>query len=161
MMGSGKSTIGPLLAEELQLPYFDTDKIISSIEGMEIKDIFSTKGEVYFRQAENDLINSWKIANGVVATGGGLPCHHHLMATINDLGRTVYLKASIDDLTSRLSLDLSRPLIMNNSKPHIRKTIVDLLKIRKPYYDLANIKIKSSGQPEEIVKKIIIKLYSK
>lgn len=161
MMGSGKSTIGKLLAEELQLPFFDTDNIIASIEGMEVKDIFSFKGEPYFRQSEYDLISSWKISGAVVATGGGLPCHHHLMEILNKMGKTVYLKASIDEITQRLSQDQTRPLVKGKSIPQIKKTISELAKIRKPYYEQAGIKIKSAGTPEEIVKKIMVKLYSK
>ena len=160
MMGSGKSTIGKLLAEELQLPFFDTDNIIASIEGMEVKDIFSFKGEPYFRQSEYDLISSWKISSAVVATGGGLPCHHHQMEILNKMGKTVYLKASIDEITQRISQDQNRPLVKGKSIPQIKKTISELAKIRKPYYEQAGIKIKSAGTPEEIVKKIMVKLYS-
>jgi shikimate kinase len=160
MMGSGKSTIGKLLAEELQLPFFDTDEIISSIEGLEVKDIFSSKGEPYFRQAEHTLVATWKISSAIVATGGGLPCFHENMKLLNEKGKTVYLKASTDEITERIWQDQSRPLVKGKTKPQVKRTISELMKIRKPYYEQAIIKIKATGTPEEIVKKIIVKLYS-
>jgi shikimate kinase len=160
MMGSGKTTIGKLLAEELQLPFFDTDEIISSIEGMEIKDIFSSKGEAYFRQAEHTLVATWKISSAIVATGGGLPCFNDNMKLLNDKGKTVYLKASTDEITERIWQDRNRPLVKDKTIPQVKKTISELMKIRKPYYEQSAIKIKATGTPEEIVKKIIVKLYS-
>lgn len=161
MMGSGKSTIGKLLAEELQLPFFDTDDIISSIEEMDIKDIFATKGEAYFRQAEYELIYSWKMTSAVVATGGGLPCYNGVMNLLNTKGNTIYLKTSIDDIVSRISKDTSRPLIKDKTPSQIKKTISELMKTRKTYYEQAKIKLQSYGDPQEIAKKIIVKLYSK
>jgi shikimate kinase len=161
MMGSGKSTIGQKLAAELTLPYFDTDEIIASIEGMAVSDIFQQKGEAYFREAEKSVISHWKISDGVVATGGGLPCYNSLMDILNNKGKTVFLRTSIDTLIERISKDQSRPLVAGKSKTEIKKTVADLLKQRKPIYGQAKIKVNSEDSLEEVVRRIIIKLYSK
>ena len=79
MMGSGKTTVGQMLANELSLPFFDTDEILTSIEDRSIPEIFSQNGEEYFRSLEKELIDNWKISDGIVATGGGLPCFNDLM----------------------------------------------------------------------------------
>ncbi len=160
MMGSGKTTLGQKLAEELSLPFFDTDEIIASIEGMSVSEIFKTKGEEYFRQSEQEIINHWKISDGIVSTGGGLPCYNSLIEVLNNKGKTVFLKTSTETLVERIINDQTRPLIAGKSKLEIRKTISDLLKIRNPVYSKAKIKINTQGMIEDVIKKIIVKLYS-
>ncbi len=160
MMGSGKTTIGQKLAEELVLPFFDTDEIISSIEGMSVSEIFEKKGEEYFRQTEKSIIDHWKISDAVVSTGGGLPCFNSLIEVLNSKGKTVFLQASIDILTERLNKDQTRPLVAGKSPVQIKKAVSDLLKVRNPIYKNAKIKVKSDDSPDEVVRKIIVKLYS-
>ena len=72
-MGSGKSTVGKILAEKLNMNFVDTDKLIEEKEGMKIKDIFEQKGESYFRELERKQIEAVVKQEGlVVSTGGGL-----------------------------------------------------------------------------------------
>lgn len=159
MMGSGKTTIGKLLAEELSLPFFDTDEIIASIEEMSISEIFSHKGEEYFRSLEKELIENWKISDGIVATGGGLPCFHDLMEKLNEKGKTIFLVTSAAIISDRISHDNNRPLVAGKSPAQLKKAINDLLKIRKTFYSKARIKVKTDVEPKEIVRRIIRKLY--
>jgi shikimate kinase len=159
MMGSGKTTIGKLLAEELSLPFFDTDEILTSIEGKSVSEIFSHKGEEYFRNLEKELIDNWKISDGIVATGGGLPCFHDLMDKLNERGKTIFLVTSTDIITERISHDNNRPLVAGKSPAQIKKAINDLIKIRKVFYSKASIKVKTDVEPKEIVRRIIRNLY--
>ncbi|MGB4838319.1 MAG: shikimate kinase [Saprospiraceae bacterium] len=161
MMGSGKSTVGLKLAEELAMPFFDTDNIIESIEGMSVSDIFTVKGEDYFRNAEFELISDWKISDGIVATGGGLPCYNGLIDQLNAKGKTVFLKTSISKIVERISKDQTRPLVAGKSTAQIKKAISGILKMRVAEYNKSKIKIRSEGTTDEIVRKIIVNVYSK
>ncbi|MFZ1751215.1 MAG: shikimate kinase [Saprospiraceae bacterium] len=158
MMGSGKSTIGKLLAETLQFPFYDTDTLIESIEGQTVSDIFAQKGEGYFRTLEHELISNWKLSHGVVATGGGLPCHNRLMDILYQKGVTIYLESSVEDMVTRIGNDVSRPLLYSKSIQEKQKIIRQILKTRTPIYKLSRLKIKNNSSPEVVVTKIIKKL---
>lgn len=159
MMGSGKTTVGQMLANELSLPFFDTDEILCSIEGKSIQEIFSHNGEDYFRSLEKDLIENWKISDGIVATGGGMPCFNDLMEKLNEKGKTVFLVASNAQIADRIGMDNSRPLLAGKSPAQLKKTINDLLKLRKEFYSKAKIKVKTDLGSEETLKRIMRKLY--
>lgn len=158
MPGSGKTTIGNLLAEKLQIPFYDTDNIISAIEGLTIPEIFDCYGESHFRKAELELISNWKLYNAVIATGGGLPAHDNLMNQLNKLGISIWLKVSSDRLIERLQDEIvSRPLMQNEE---LSKWVKETLRNRKPYYSQAIIRINANENPETIVNKILSKVYS-
>ncbi len=159
MPGSGKSTIGKLLAEHLTLSFFDTDSIISSMEGMSVSEIFESKGETYFRELEYDLFKTWKLHNAVIATGGGLPCHDNLIDRLNEIGTTIWLKIPIPILVERImNVENVRPLLSNanNLMNQIRST----LKERTPFYSKANHKINANEDIEVVKKRILRKLYA-
>ena len=159
MMGSGKTTIGKLLANEMSLPFFDTDEIISSIEEKSIAEIFNQFGEEYFRNVEKEIVNNWKIGDGVIATGGGLPCHDDLIKLLNEKGKTIFLVTSSSHIIDRIKDDFSRPLVAGKPLAEVKKTVSYLLKIRKEFYLKARIKVKTDKGPEETVKRIMRKLY--
>ena len=108
-MGSGKTTMGKLIAEELHLPFVDTDEVLSEQEGMSCSDIICQKGQAYFRQQERNLLNSLPQNKGmVVATGGGMPCFLDNISLITSIGISLFLDWSVENLAIRLSLtDLS------------------------------------------------------
>lgn len=138
-MGSGKSTTGKELAKRLNYGYADTDSIIVDKFGMSINEIFDRLGETRFRESEvrvlNDLVTRKNI---VVSTGGGLPCHGRNMDIINRHGVSVYLKASPEELTERLSSrKQKRPLIKDLSDEELFKFIKDKLEEREPFYGKA------------------------
>ena len=85
-MGTGKSLIGNTLSETLQYDFIDTDHWIEKENNTSINQIFKTKGENYFRQLERDLISTLKLKkNGIIATGGGTPCHLNNLALMKEL----------------------------------------------------------------------------
>ena len=113
--GSGKSTLGPKLAEALNLPFFDLDHEIEKSENLSISDIFSQKGEEYFRSAENVSLKKLydSHSNYLLATGGGTPCYHDAMSWMNATGVTIYLDTPIDVIVDRLRHKTDRPLLAN------------------------------------------------
>ncbi|MBO5188246.1 MAG: shikimate kinase [Alistipes sp.] len=103
-MGCGKSTIGRKIARRLGVPYVDTDALVEEVEGATVYDIFRYEGEERFRQLEREALER-VIARGaaVVATGGGLPMWQDNMTRMNEVGLTVYLRRSAENIASRLS----------------------------------------------------------
>ncbi len=104
-MGSGKSTIGRLLAHNINYKFIDLDHYIEKIESKTIPEIFKRKGEIYFRSIEfntlSDILEQEKQV--VVSLGGGTPCFHNAMKIIrNATPNSFYLKVSVRDLTERL-----------------------------------------------------------
>lgn len=158
---SGKSTLGLQLAEHLQIPFFDTDAIIEDMEGMKVSDIFTKHGEARFRDLEHELMANWKLSHVVVATGGGLPCHNDLIDILNSKGKTIWLQASIDALSERLSQsEVIRPLTDGKSDKEIKSKLKELLKNRKPIYSKAQIRVKVESDSEVTLRKILRKLYT-
>ena len=102
-MGAGKSTIGKKLSEELGLPFFDTDTIIEKNQKMTVYQLFETIGEDNFRELEKKVILEMQNHQSfVLATGGGLPCYNDNMQFLNELGLTIYIKNSTEELVKRL-----------------------------------------------------------
>jgi shikimate kinase len=158
LTGCGKSTIGRLLAEELMLPYFDTDEIIASIEDMSVSEIFDTQGELFFRTLEKNIIENWKMTNAVVATGGGLPCYHQLMEKLNALGTTIWLNTAISTISDRLEGDDSRPLLKNMTHSGRLRYLSALFKERKIFYASAKLTLRTTDDLPAMIQKIRRKL---
>lgn len=142
-MGSGKSTLGKELAQSLRYTFIETDKLIEEQEQMSISDIFKTKGEEYFRLIEQQLINHLQLVDHcVIATGGGIPCHHNNIKILNQLGITIWLDVDESILIQRLRYETGdRPKLMDSGP--LEKTIHDLLVSRTEFYRQAKFKIKN------------------
>src|SRR5215471_10073133 len=115
-MGSGKTHWGQLLADKLQLPFYDLDTIVTEKEGKSISDIFAEKGEEYFRYKEKESLE--ELVNEqdqfILSSGGGTPCFFNNIEFMKKNGKVVWLNTSIDELTHRLQRErMSRPLISN------------------------------------------------
>ena len=161
MPASGKTVVGKALAEHLQIPFFDTDEIIANLENATISEIFSQKGEEYFRKLELELVENWKLTNVVVATGGGLPCHHDAIDVLNTKGITVWIQANLSLITERLHNDgHKRPMFAEKSKVKISKVVNTIAKERKMYYEKSKIKVRIQDEQAETVRKILKAIYS-
>jgi shikimate kinase len=158
-MGAGKSTIGPLLAQELGYDYLDLDQLIEEHEVKSIPEIFEAKGEIYFRRAEHRILKETliKYSNIVLSLGGGTPCYanNHELYQRPDC-KSIYLKASISTLKSRLDQDNTpRPLLQQMSLMEKEDFITKQLFERSFFYYQAQIVIVVDGKsPEEITKEI-------
>lgn len=158
-MGSGKSTIGKLLAEKLELDFNDLDNYIENKSGTTIPEIFKEKGEIYFRKIEHDYLNEIleNESRLVLATGGGTPCYSGNMHTMLERSNAViYLKLSIPRLIDRLSKEKDeRPLIAHLEDKELPEFIGKHLFERSPYYAMAEHTILCDDKsPAEIVTEI-------
>ncbi len=144
-MGSGKTTIGKMLAAKLKFTFVDLDSEIELSRGMEISMIFSKMGEQSFREMERDTLALFiKNDNQVLSVGGGLPCFHNNIETMNCNGVTVYLKMSLEAILLRLlqlpeTSRLSKPLLANKTKDELSGYIKITLIKREPFYNQARI----------------------
>ena len=137
-MGAGKTTITNLLANELRLPFYDTDQEIEKNEKRSISEIFKKDGELHFRMLETELLKTLN-QNSIIACGGGLPIHNNNMGLINSKGISIYLKASNICLFNRLKNEKkNRPLIANKTDQDLEVYIENDLQNRSPFYNLAN-----------------------
>lgn len=159
-MGCGKSTIANKLSKIINIPFVDLDEKIEEKTKMSIKAIFEAHGEIYFRKLEHEvfveLLNSPE--KMIIGLGGGTPCYannHELLKGADVV--SVYLKASVDTLVSRLSLNKSgRPLIADKSDEEMKEFIAKHLFDRSFYYNHAQHKVIVDGKTiEQTVKDIV------
>lgn len=140
-MGSGKSTLGSSLAENLKIPFFDLDSIIQHKLQMSITEIFRLKGEEEFRKLETEILSSCN-NSGVYATGGGIitiPENHKIIRKQADL--VIWLNPSWNIIYNRIK-NSDRPLIINKSE----KELKELYKQREILYQgIADIIYRNSS----------------
>lgn len=101
-MGCGKSVIGAFLAEKLQIPFYDLDQEIEKETQVSIAELFQTRGEIYFRKKENEILKTFlaKENDFVLSLGGGTPCYYNNHELLLQEGVfSIYLKASVDTLS--------------------------------------------------------------
>ena len=146
MPSSGKSTLGKELARSLGYSFTDMDKLIETREQKSIADIFSSKGEEYFRDLEKKILRTIQPNEStVIATGGGVPCFHDNMEFIKENGISIFLNVDIDDLAKRIykAQTNNRPLlnIATESDETIINNIKQLYETRLPFYKQADIQV--------------------
>ena len=151
-MGSGKSTVGKILAKKLRVPFVDLDEEIEIREGLKIPQIFALKGEEYFRKQELEVLKdiTFSLPSFVMATGGGLGANPAAMDFMKRHGKVVWLKVDYGTFKRRTSNDENRPLL-RLSEEELRK----LFKDREKIYSLADCKVESKHSPEETAKYIL------
>ena len=154
-MGSGKSTVGRMLARRLRFEFLDTDRLIEERSRMTIKVMFEQHGEPYFRERETATLESLAgIRRNVLATGGGIVTQPRNVPVLHSLGWVVQLTADPDELYARVAKSTGRPLL-NTENP--RERVRDMVALRKPLYEAAaNFTVNSTGMPRERVVDAII-----
>ena len=153
-MGCGKSTVGKLLAEQLHYKFIDTDTLIEQNENMSVNDIFSQKGEEYFRVTETTVAKDLSQKNGlVIATGGGMMLNPDNAKALNQTGITFWIKVTPETVLKRLADDTSRPLLQREDK---EAAVRELMQLReRSYASVCAHHVDGNGEPTAVVKKIL------
>jgi shikimate kinase len=152
-MGVGKSTIGHLVAERLQLAYRDTDDDIVAAEGREISAIFVVDGEEHFRVLEREAVRTALAEHhGVLALGGGAVLDAGTRALLRE-HPVVFLTMDIDEAVRRTGLATARPLLAVNP----RRTWRELMEARRPLYtEVARATVATDDRtPDEVAAAVL------
>lgn len=145
MMGAGKSSVGRRLAERLAVPFRDADAEIEASAGCTISDIFQHYGEQAFRDGERKVIlRLLREPPHVLATGGGALLDASTRANLAEHAVSVWLRAPVDVLLSRVGRRDTRPLLKNGSP---RETLTRLLAEREPLYAQCAIVVDVADEP--------------
>ena len=157
--GSGKSTIGRVLAQRLKRPFVDSDDLIEAQCRMSIKDIFATQGEPWFRDLEATIVTEASVLPipTVVALGGGAVLREATQAVLQSTGKCIWLSASAEYLFQRIQSDQATQL----RRPNLSQSggfaeVADILCKRIPIYErLSDITVSvESKTPDEICEEI-------
>lgn len=154
-MGSGKSTIGQLLAREWNIPYRDTDHVIEQKSGKSISDIFLEDGEDEFRILEKIVLREELLSdNTVLALGGGAPISIDAQSALRAIASPViYLDISLASVAPRIGFNRDRPLLLHNPRGQWQT----LMEARRPIYEsIADVVIDVNDKSEsEIVSQVL------
>lgn len=153
-MGTGKTSVGRLLAKEKKLSFVDLDELIELKEQRRIVDIFAKDGEPYFRKIEKKILKQVATQKKfVVACGGGIVLDKDNIKLMKKTGTLICLSAKSEEILKRISQSTHRP-ILNVNKP--KERIELLLKMRAPYYMQADHTVDTSKLTiKQVVQKII------
>lgn len=158
-MGSGKTTVGEVLAEQLSYGFLDTDQYIEEKEGTTIRNIFDQKGEVYFRNLETSTLQELVevTSEKIVSSGGGLPLRQKNADLLKKLGFVIYLRVSKNTVLERLQGDDTRPLLQCANPA---KKVEELLAYRDPIYQVgAHMVVDVDNKTVEEIAEEIIRNY--
>ncbi len=156
-MGTGKSSVGKLLAERLNFHFYETDNQIKKKAAMPIPEIFEKHGEKYFRQLEKDVLERAVLSKEdiVLSTGGGIVLSAYNRRILKEKTTPVLLTATVEEIFERVKDDSNRPLLA------VEKPVEEiklLLEKRDKYYKEFDFEIATDGLDlEEIVDVIIVK----
>lgn len=160
MMGTGKTTLGTQLADKLHYQFMDLDQLIEEQEGMTIAQIFTQKGEAYFRKLETEVLSrSTALDHTIISTGGGIVLNQQNRLLLKQES-CIYLKASSQELVRRLKNDQKRPLLQGES---LENRITTLIKEREAYYlETASIEMDTTNKSvEQVINELLQKLRGK
>jgi shikimate kinase len=164
-MGSGKSTIGPILANTIGYDFIDIDRAIEKFVGKTINQIFREDGEERFRVLERKLVTDVVgRKNVVVALGGGTIADPVSFRTVSTSGIVVYLKIPPQQILARLRTRTDRPLLVGSTgeqldEEALRAKAMNLFLAREPYYERADVTVLAGERSvgltvDEIVRKV-------
>ncbi|WP_395717549.1 shikimate kinase [Prosthecobacter sp.] len=144
LMGSGKTTVGRIVAQMIGFQFVDTDAMIVESAGKTIPEIFAAEGEAGFRLHESAALRSLLGKRGcVIATGGGIVTQPRNLPILRHLGYIVWLDADPERLARRTAMNTNRPLLAGEEDPKAK--LERLLTERKPLYkSLADLRIQTA-----------------
>jgi shikimate kinase len=156
-MGAGKSTVGRLLAELMQCLFFDLDEMIVDREQRPIRSIFTTDGEVYFRDCETAVLHALDLHHtAVYATGGGIIMREENRKVMRNQGRIIYLKSTWLTIQKRLQSSTERPLV---DREKGWDDVKALWLQRQPFYEDADLVVETDGlTPTQVAQRIVNEL---
>ncbi|MEI6871671.1 MAG: shikimate kinase [Verrucomicrobiota bacterium] len=136
LMGSGKSSVGRLVAKALRFNFLDTDQLLAERAGKSISEIFAGEGEASFRARETEVLESLRpLSRCVISTGGGAVLANHNRTLMRELGFTIWLTASEEALFERVRRSSHRPLLQTANP---QETLAQLMRERAPLYEEAS-----------------------
>ncbi len=116
-MGCGKTSVGKILARQINKNFKDIDQLIEKEQGSSVSEIFLSKGEEYFRSLEQKCINDLTKSTGqIISTGGGLPIH----SSISEKSLVIYVETEFDVILNRLSIKERNKRPLFNDEPSAR-----------------------------------------
>jgi len=152
MMGSGKTSVGRLLSERLELPFYDTDATVEANAGLTVAEIFGHLGEPRFRELESLAVLAIASQDdGVVSTGGGIVLDPSNVDFMRESGTTVLLNADVETLIARIGAAGDRPLISDDPKSRLREIASDRA---DAYEKAADVVVDGSGSIEDVAHRV-------
>lgn len=149
LMGAGKSVIGRIVAQQLSMPFIDTDAEIERVSRMTISELFASYGEPEFRALETRVIE--RLLKGgprVISTGGGAFINERTRGVIKRGGVSVWLRADLEVLWERVNKRDHRPLLKTENP---KQTLENLMNQRYPIYAESDLTVESRDVRKEIV----------
>ncbi len=153
MPGSGKSTVGVLLAKAVAYDFLDTDLLIQKKEGKHLQDLVDSLGVQGFLDVEESAISSLSCRETVISPGGSVVCREKMIAHLKTLGPVIYLHVPFDELQRRIENLSTRGIAMEKEQ-----TLLEVLQERAPLYEKyadATLIVKSGQSPEELVRHLV------
>ena len=156
MMGSGKSSIGSLVAKKLNLEFIDIDKEIEKKLGMNIKEIFDSKGEDYFRELEEKVtLKKLKLNSTVISLGGGAFVNQQIRKEVLKKHISFWLNWSDQILLNRIRNSAKRPIAYKSSDDKL----IEIINNRSDIYSKALYEIKCDNLTKKEIVKKVLKIY--
>ncbi|MGW0805497.1 shikimate kinase [Nonomuraea sp. NPDC002799] len=150
--GSGKTTVGRLLAERLGVAFRDTDADVERVAGKPVADVFVEDGEARFRELEHEAVRQALAEHdGILSVGGGAVLHEETQALLGG-HHVVYLQVGLADAIQRVGLASARPLLVLNPRSQLKK----LMEERRPVYERLAVMtvVTDKREPEELADEI-------
>ena len=153
-MGTGKTSVGKILAKRLDRPAVDVDLYIELSEKKKISEIFSEFGEAYFRALEKKSIHEICERRGIIiTTGGGAVIDHENFESLKSSGWVICLSAAPKTIYHRIKDSRHRPLLAGKNK---LDEIERLLELRRPFYEKADFQLETDGRSSDQVAVLIL-----
>ena len=155
--GSGKSTVGQLVAEKLPALFIDIDALLVRQTGRPVAQIFGMVGEARFRQMERDAVDAaWGGDPAVIVPGGGWAAQPGQMEAARECCLLIYLRCLAITAAKRSQQGEVRPLLAGATDPVERMRA--LLQAREPYYTLAHFEVGADGGPPQAIAEEVVRL---